>query len=216
MISAGSISGGPEQDRLLRVVKVGGSLLDWPLLATKLVGWLECQPDANNILVAGGGALADVIRRADAAHGLGEEASHALCVEVLGITARLLAAVLPGQTKLATWAELQALQSANRLPACQVLDVKDFIHAAEATAPLTKLPHTWEVTSDSIAAWVACALAADELVLLKSCNPPDDVPNEAPYQALAAAGYVDRYFPTAVATYGGRVRLDNLRGFAAD
>ena len=207
------ISALPEKGRPLRVVKVGGSLLDWPLLATKLVGWLECQVDASHVLIAGGGALADVIRRADAAHGLGEEASHALCVEVLGITARLLATVLGERSPLTTWADVQSARSANRLPACHVLDLKDFIHEIEATAPLTSLPHTWDVTSDSIAAGVACALAADELVLLKSCDAPGDGSTEPPFHALAAAGYVDRSFPTAIALFVGRVRMVNLRGF---
>ena len=36
------------------------------------------------------------------------------------------------------------------------------------------LPHSWEVTSDSIAAWIARAIAASRLVLVK---PPDAEPS---------------------------------------
>jgi aspartokinase-like uncharacterized kinase len=36
------------------------------------------------------------------------------------------------------------------------------------------LPHSWEVTSDSLAAWIARALGASRLVLVK---PPDAEPS---------------------------------------
>jgi hypothetical protein len=34
------------------------------------------------------------------------------------------------------------------------------------------LPHTWDVTSDSIAAWVAGTIGADRLVVVKSPGAP--------------------------------------------
>src|SRR5262245_29748479 len=145
----------PARERPVRVVKVGGSLLDWRPLPTKLDLWLDAEEEASNILIAGGGQLADVIRRADAMHDLGEQSAHALCVEALGVTARLLAATLGGKAALATWAAIHTQRSARRLPDCRVLDVRDFLQDAES--PLLSLPHTWAVTSDSIAAVVARA-----------------------------------------------------------
>jgi 5-(aminomethyl)-3-furanmethanol phosphate kinase len=210
------IDGPPARQQPVRVVKVGGSLLDWRPLPTTLVRWLAAQGSARNILIAGGGALADLIRRADATYDLGEQAAHALCMDVLGVTARLLAATLAGKATLATWADVQAQRSSGRLPDCQVLDARSFLFDIEAAAPLTSLPHTWDVTSDSIAAWVACGLAADELVLLKSRDPPGNPAVTSPPHALAAVGYVDRYFPTAVALFAGRVQMVNLRRFAPD
>lgn len=206
----------PLGERSVRVVKVGGSLLDWQPLSTKLVHWLEAEEAASNILIAGGGQLADAIRRADATHHLGEQEAHALCVEVLGVTARMLAAMLPGKPTLATWADVQARRSSTCLPDCQVLDTRNCLLEVESTSPLTQLPHTWDVTSDSIAAVVACALGADELVLLKSCDVPIHALQEPSPRALAAAGYVDRYFPTAIASFAGRVRMVNFRRIAAD
>ncbi len=210
------ISAPPGQERPLRVVKVGGSLLQWPLLETQLAGWLESQSDAANVLIAGGGALADAIRRADAADDLGEEQAHALCIEVLGVTGRGLVSLLAGRATLASWSEVASRQLAG--PAWVVLDVPAFMSAAESLDPQGALPHTWNVTSDSIAAWVACGLAAEELVLLKSCEPPAGLTptGDWPFSLLAAAGYVDRYFPTAVARFAGPVRMVNLRGFGAD
>lgn len=187
----------------LRVVKVGGSLLDWPGLPAALRSWLAEQTPAVNVLLAGGGKLADAIRQADAAFGLGEEAAHWLCIDALGVTTKLLAAALDRNDSLV--ATLDAL----RQPDCEklvIFDPRDFLLLDEATTlPGDVLPHAWSVTSDSIAARLAQVLAADELVLLKSADPPMG----ATLADLAASGYVDGYFPAV--GFLGRVRAVNLR-----
>ena len=80
---------------MIRVVKVGGSLLDWPLLPRALQQWLSQQPPAFNVLVAGGGELTDLIRQADRSFRLGDERSHWLCIDAMSISAQILAAVVP-------------------------------------------------------------------------------------------------------------------------
>jgi len=203
----------PPSTSRVRVVKVGGSLFDWQPLRVALGRWLDEQPAAVMVLIAGGGPLADAIRRADQVHGLGEESAHALCIQAMEVTARLLAELLADRATLATWDELQAAIHAAR-PNCAVLDVSTCLAAVDTAGQQSPLPHTWEVTSDSIAAAVALALKAHELVLLKSCDPPKGAASEEHHcvASLAAAGYVDGYFPFAVAGYSGRVRFVNLRG----
>jgi len=195
--------------RPLRIVKVGGSLFDWPELPQALCQWLAAQSPAHNVLIAGGGALADVIRRADATHRLGEPTAHQLCVELLGVTARILQSLIAERARLMTYGELLEAQYAHRLPNCLVLDARTFLTHQELSAPGMPLPHTWDVTSDSIAARIAEVLAADELVLLKSREPPQD----SSLAALAADDYVDRYFPAAANGFRGNVRMVNLRAF---
>ena len=199
----------------VRVVKVGGSLLrhqpeaqakesaaqvrshdsllGWKDFPAALSSWLARQPPAVNILIAGGGEFADSIRRADAAHGLGDEAAHWLCVDALSVTARLLGALM--HASVAT--QIESLASI--APYTCVLDPAPFLRTAEPLLISAPLPHTWSVTSDSIAARIAQHLAASELVLLKSCLP-----------AKGVAGYVDEYFPIAAANLA-RVRCVNLR-----
>ena len=54
-----------------------------------------------------------------------------------------------------------------------------------------RLPRSWDVTSDSIAAWAAIQLHATELILLKSCRVP--ITN---IEELANLGIVDAHLPT--------------------
>ncbi len=72
-------------------------------------------------------------------------------------------------------------------------------------AEATPLPESWDVTSDSIAAWVGTNVEAQEVVLFKSC-----LPEARTYEAAAAVGYVDRHFPMVAAGWQ-QVRCVDLR-----
>ena len=63
--------------------------------------------------------------------------------------------------------------------------------AAIDRAGLDPLPATWDVTSDSIAAWIALYLKADSLILLKSATLPAD----SGLATAAALGRVDPMLP---------------------
>jgi 5-(aminomethyl)-3-furanmethanol phosphate kinase len=187
----------------LRIVKVGGSLLQWPRLPQALLDWLSTQPRAVHVLVCGGGRLADWVRQADRDFGFAEMTSHWLCIEVLAVTSRLLAALLPDRRLVTTYANLCEWVHGVR-PEIIVLDPREFLESHESQLAGTALPHTWQATTDSITARLAEVLSADELVLLKSSDPP-----AADLAALTAAGYVDGHFPQA-ARQLARVRFVNL------
>jgi len=170
-----------------RVVKLGGSLLDWPELPARLAAWLTVGPPSQTLLVVGGGKLADAIRHADALHGLGEERSHWLCIRAMQLNARLVRALLGGRwvRRVRPWAARPAR------PGLWLLDPWPFLRHEEPRWAVQPLPHNWQVTSDSIAARVS-ALLGVPLILLKSATPPC---NSA--AGLAAANFVDAYFPQA-------------------
>lgn len=186
---------------LNRVIKLGGSLLQLPDLTDRFHRWLAQQPRAANLVIVGGGELVDAIRKLDEMHRLDEARAHWLCVQAMSVTARLGAELLDLQLieKMPTQAATEA--------AC-ILDVQRFVER-ECARQNSPLPMSWDVTSDSIAARAAERMSA-ELVLLKSAL--SRVPDVG---ELAAAGYVDRYFPVAAA----RVlvtRLVNLRSEGFD
>lgn len=190
----------------VRVVKVGGSLVGWAEFVSAWRGWLAEQPPAVNVLIAGGGKLANVIREADAAWGLGEEASHWLCVDLLDVSARLLAAVLPEARREDSWDGLRRRLADGDGHQSIILSPVQFLRQVEAGLPPQPLPHRWSVTSDSIAARIAQVLSAAELVLLKSADPPD--------QAARRPPYVDDHF-AALSEGLNRVRFVNLRRYAS-
>ena len=193
-------------DRAVRVVKVGGSLFGFRQLAAALRRWLAEQAPATHVLVAGGGAFADAVRTADARFSLGEETSHWLCIDALRVSARLLAALLPEASWTTTLSELRSAIAADRCASPIVFCPADFMRHVEPVVDDHPLPHTWAVTSDSIAARIAEVLGARELVLLKATDPPAE--------AGAAGDYVDSWFPLAAENIGS-VRLVNLRAWLA-
>ncbi len=208
----------------VRVVKLGGSLLDLPNLVPRLREWLAAEPPSPTILVVGGGDLADAIRAADRRHAIGERPAHWLCVRAMTINAEMMLALLPEARLLS---EIDSVRSGlpltlpspargegnkrcDSLTPLWILEPWHFLRVEDAQRSSAPLPDTWDVTSDSIAARVAELVGADELVLLKST-----LPSKHLLSAMATDGYVDRFFPHAAAGLA-RVRFVSLRGGAKD
>src|SRR5581483_10984790 len=82
-----------DMPRELVVVKIGGSLLDLPDLGPRLKKWLE-QSAATVLVVPGGGAAADAVRRLDQLHRLGESRAHWLALRAVQLNASLLGDLL--------------------------------------------------------------------------------------------------------------------------
>jgi aspartokinase-like uncharacterized kinase len=185
------------------VVKVGGSLLDWPLLPPRLAGLLDSryriQPCERPMLIAGGGPMVEVVRSLDVVHGLGDRAAHDLALRVMDVNAALLAALLPGSI-LAEG--IEALSLADRVP---VVVPRALLNELERCGA-EPLPRSWDVTSDTIAAWLATNLGAASLVLLKSAS----LPAGASREEAARLELVDRAFPRAARALP-RVEYVNLR-----
>jgi len=105
---------------------------------------------------------------------------------------------------------LQSLNPAFRLTASRnaisraLKDGKVPVWSPEPMAHAAALPETWELTSDSLAAWLAGALAADRLVLVKHGRfeaAAFDVHD------LVAQGVVDPLFPRYLVQSGVRAWL---------
>jgi len=141
------------------VVKVGGALLRHPRVLDRALAVLAAAaPAARMVLVPGGGPFADAVRAVDQALGLPPDASHWMAVLAMDQYAHLLAARLHGGCLVDDPSGIAAALDAGRVP---VLAPSRWLRAADP------LPHSWEVTSDSLAAWIAGRLGAARLVLVK-------------------------------------------------
>jgi aspartokinase-like uncharacterized kinase len=181
----------------VRVVKVGGSLFGFDLLPERTLAWLERQPPAATIFIGGGGELVKPLRDAHERFVLDQECSHWLAIRAMTVTSRLLAKLLNVEL-VERFEVVEQLAGASRVAAC-VLDVEEFMRVREPLLPGLHLPRDWTCTSDSIAARVAEALDAEELVLLKSVR----LFKGRHYADAARQGLVDAHFPQAVAKLSG-------------
>ena len=141
------------------VLKVGGSLCVDPRRLSRLLAVLRrLAPSRTLVLVPGGGRFADAVRSADRRFRLGDSSAHWMAILAMDQTAHLLAAVAGGDTRLV---DDPAAIRPRRL---NVLAPSRWLRAADP------LPHSWSVTSDSIAAWIARRVGARRLVLLKDVD----------------------------------------------
>jgi aspartokinase-like uncharacterized kinase len=194
------------------VIKVGGSLLDWDELPGRLSGFLDADLEGEPplrgrcVLIAGGGGAAELVRSMDRIHGLGELRSHELAIQAMDLTAAILSALLPDSRVASSREEVVEARRGGRIP---VLAPRGFLGTEAGGGTLPPLPPSWDVTSDSIAAWIGRAVGADRLILLKSAP----IVGIATISGAARSGLVDPFFPIA-ATGLGRVGVVCLRASA--
>lgn len=167
------------------VLKLGGSLLSLPDLHRRLDRVLQRYCSSSLLLVVGGGAAADLVREWDRVHQLGDETAHRLALEAMTLNGHCLSALLNRTAIVKHPAECDSCWERNRLP---IIHAASFVPALE-TEYGERLSRTWDVTSDSISAWIAGRIAADRLVLLKSVDAPEA-------DALEACDDVDPGFST--------------------
>jgi dihydroneopterin aldolase len=170
------------------VVKLGGSLAESRTLASWLATLAE-HGSGRAVIVPGGGVFADAVRAAQRQQGFSDRAAHRMAVLAMEQYAELLSDRAPTLVSAASLVALQAALAGGAValwrPAAMV----------EADAGIAS---SWDVTSDSLAAWLARRLAAARLVLVKSAPAPEG----ADPQTLAALGLVDPAFPAYAAAAG--------------
>jgi len=174
------------------VVKIGGSLLaDTTQLDATLETIAQAACDARLLVVPGGGAFADAVRDIDRRIGLPDTTAHWMAVLGMDQYAHLLASRLHNAVLICEPSETTAAHDEGRVP---VLAPSRWLREMDP------LPHSWDVTSDSIAAWVAGAVGAARLVLVKPVSLADVDP------------YFTRVLPEGIeSVIIGADKLDDLR-----
>ncbi len=140
------------------VVKLGGSLLG----SEELARWLTAiaqSSDGRIVIVPGGGVFADAVRQAQHTAGFDDATAHQLAVLAMDQYARVLLALNPALVAASTELEIAERSWQHRaivwLPSVMVLADEN-------------IARNWEVTSDSLAAWLAKRIKARHLVLVKA------------------------------------------------
>ena len=141
------------------VIKVGGGILATPEHLDQVLASIgEIAQTHRLLVVPGGGPFADIVREVDRRIGLGDSAAHWMAVLAMDQYAHLLASRLHSGIVISDREQICPAQHEGRIP---ILAPSRWLTRADT------LPHSWEITSDSIAAWIAGQVNASRLVLVK-------------------------------------------------
>jgi aspartokinase-like uncharacterized kinase len=150
----------------LSVIKIGGGLAAVPGALDRVCRAVGASGRDHRILVVpGGGPFADTVREFDRTMGLSTDAAHWMAILAMDQYAHVLAERIPGAVLIEEPGSLLQVLAAGWVA---VLAPSRWMRSADV------LPHSWEVTSDSIAAFVAGALDAARLILIKPATEVSD------------------------------------------
>ncbi len=180
------------------VIKLGGSL-------TASTGLTSCfnrvnQYYSNNqvIIVPGGGAFADQVRSAQQQWLFDDLTAHHMAILAMQQMALLFKALQP------QWQLFSAVK-----------DIKKSIQPVSIWSPLLSeldaagIQPSWDITSDSLSAWMAKQVNATELILVKSAT----VAADATIQDLQDQGIIDAKFHAFTEFPDFKINIQNYNQF---
>jgi 5-(aminomethyl)-3-furanmethanol phosphate kinase len=176
------------------VIKLGGALAK----TGNIRGWLDVLAEAGGgrvVVAPGGGEFADQVRAAQKQWQFSDAAAHRMAVLAMEQYALMLCGIRKELIPAANVSEMHHVLSQNQVPVW----LPSIMLMREAD-----VARNWDVTSDSLAAWLAKKLEASALMLVKEAT----VDSKAIHAAkLAERGIVDREFPRFAAASGFAMRL---------
>lgn len=160
----------------MRVIKLGGSLL----CSEKMLACLQqiLNVKKQTVVVCGGGDFANQVRQAQKKWHFDDIVAHEMAILAMQQNAIMLQNLCPEfriENRIST--------IKNSLFSIWSPDIKE-LNAA-------KIPASWEITSDSLAAWLATKLDAEKLIVVKSC----DINSRLTIDDLVEQKIVDGEFP---------------------
>jgi aspartokinase-like uncharacterized kinase len=164
------------------VIKLGGSLAN----AEELPRWLDVIATAGRgkvVLVPGGGPWADEVREAQKYERFDDRVAHRKALRAMEEYGRVLAATRPGFVVASSIVEIREILRDGQVPVWMPYEMV-------IADPL--IPENWDVTSDSLAAWLARKLNASILLLVKPFT--IDEP-QSPIEDMVRRGWLDPCFP---------------------
>lgn len=174
------------------VVRLGGSHAFSPLLRP----WLAAIGAAAGriVLVPGGGPFADAVRSAQTAMGFDDVAAHRMALLAMAQYGFALAGLGGPFVPIDTMDALREVLTNRGVPVWSpwpmLRDAPD-------------VPASWDVTSDSLALWLARAIGAPKVLVIKHAETSPG----ATAPTLVAQGVLDAAFPRFFDAYAGTVYL---------
>jgi aspartokinase-like uncharacterized kinase len=181
----------------MQVIKLGGSLSKSKDLSDCLNRIARNSKD-NIIIVPGGGDFADQVRLAQQQWRFNDVIAHEMAILAMQQMALLFKGLQPNFILKSTVAEIK--QQNYVTPIIWSPNINELNNAGIAAS--------WDITSDSLAAWLAAQLNATELILVKAASVSTD--NLA---QLSEQGMIDRAFMRFAAQADFRIHIFNKDRF---
>lgn len=180
----------------MHVVKLGGSLLD---RSSELRDWLRTVAAGGGrvVVVPGGGPFADAVRASQKRIGFDDRTAHRMALLAMEQYGWLLASMEPLLTPADSVVAIREALRGHRVPVWMPF---------RSVANREGIAASWEVTSDSLSAWLAREIGAATLWVVKACPVPDEDPAQ-----IAVRGLVDAAFPGYCVGAPFQVRVLNCR-----
>lgn len=184
------------------VVKLGGSLAKSGQLRAALDAVARRYRGRTAVLVPGGGAFADQVRAAQRQWQFDDVTAHAMALLAMQQMARLFNGLKPDFEVTGSVVEIiLRVRSADGATLIWSPDIDELNRAGIAAS--------WDITSDSLAAWLALQISARELVLVKSAA----IDPQLNLAQLADAGVIDPAFCAQVDGAGLLINIIDAERF---
>jgi len=190
-------------------LKIGGSLAEEPARLRALCRELsEMARNYRITAVPGGGRFADVVRELDEMFHLPDTVAHNMAILAMDQYGIFLSSKTPGSRTTHTLDGARQHSEAGLVP---------ILLPSRLMLQADPLPHSWEVTSDSITAYIARELRSEKLVLVTDVDgiytgDPKDDPDAELIEEISVADLSTRDARTSVDVYLSRIiseaRLD--------
>jgi 5-(aminomethyl)-3-furanmethanol phosphate kinase len=182
------------------IIKLGGSLSQSDTLVKCLNRVEQNYPDRAVVIVPGGGAFADQVRLAQHRWQFDDKIAHRMAILAMQQMALLFNGI-----------------KGNFAIASSLLDIQNQLHKQKIViwspdiVELDKaaIQASWDITSDSLAAWLAGVLSAKELILVKSAM----VDSRLSLEQLAKQNIVDNGFCNFVMHATFKIQVINQQDF---
>lgn len=174
------------------VVKLGGSTAGHQ----EMQRWIDALVSATFplVIVPGGGPFADQVRVAQKRLAYSDEAAHAMAILAMDQFGFVIAERNARLRPARSLNEIREVQDAGGIP---------IWHPSSMTIGAPDIPCSWDITSDSLSAWLCTQLRAEALLLVKQT---DEHLHYSSVRDLADAGIVDSMLP-AMLGEGTRLHL---------
>ncbi|MCF6251146.1 MAG: uridylate kinase [Methylococcaceae bacterium] len=184
----------------MKVIKLGGSLMDDTAILTLCLNTIEQKSKEHIVIVPGGGMFADQVRSVQKQWGFDDNIAHHMAILAMQQMALLYKSIA------------QSFFLAENISAIQKALVN---HATIIWSPdirelnSSHVKPSWDVTSDSLSAWLANQLMAEELILVKSA----EIPLELSIQDMQIQGLLDMAFNEFTKNSSYKITLINKHRF---